>query len=501
MKRDLKDKSYNQVMNEWAAQKEFLKRSQSSMFLPGHGGSSILTWLARLAVLVILPLAVYGVLLRKHLRSESFGKELESQIALWLDSPKLKTKSVAMDLDGELRIQEISGDGGPKAPFARLKAEKITTSTRFKSLFGKAWHLRNISAFALTTHLRSGAASSIPVIPPKKTAQLSTATTPLLSAGLGVSPDFRQLSFDRFSTGNLNLTWGTGPATAGHLTHSVIIAQRSANGFDVLARGGDFGQGWLDGLRIGESTLSIANDRAVISKADFSIPSGGTGTFTGSVSFGEYPEIAAEASLTAVSLSAFLPKPLADSLPVICDGSVTLSGSTNRVEGITAKANLTAKSGVLQSLPILHALEIITGEQRFAQPAVTGGTVRFSSGGSSTTGGYEIDTTGTVIECGSTLRVKVNAKYERILQTPAFQDMRNNQPPPEPKIIISHSGRISIGVSPEAAATMRPSVRDTHFAVGEAGMFWLDIPISGDGPDFTKLAASTLLELHNVRDR
>jgi hypothetical protein len=48
---------------------------------------------------------------------------------------------------------------------------------------------------------------------------------------------------------------------------------------------------------------------------------------------------------------------------------------------------------------------------------------------------------------------------------------------------------------------MRPSVRDTHFAVGEAGMFWLDIPISGDGPDFTKLASSTLLELHNVRDR
>jgi hypothetical protein len=493
MKRDLKDKSYNQVMNEWAAQKDFLKRSRSSIFLPGggaHGMDAVRGWLVRIVGFLILPLAAYALLLRSHLGGDAFNKEMEEQTAAWLESPKVETTGASLDLSGELRIKEIAGPGGSSAPFSEIKAEKLTASLGPGGFFRSHWKFPSLSAFSLTAQLRSGMSGS-------SAGALKTAAhsgeSMVYTAGFGVSPDYRHISFDRFSTGSLNLAWGTHPATTGHLTGAVAFAQRAAKGWDITARSGQFGLGWLDGVKLANASLQIADGRASLQKAEIAPPSGGSGTIEGSVSFGEFPDIAATVTLSEVRIDDFLPKPFADFGEAICSGTVTFKGSTNRAEGIQSTAELKPLSGALQGLPIFRALEVVTGGQPLLQPRITGGQIRFQSGGTGENNGYFLDTKGTELICGPALKVVINARHERSL---APADLEN--PTAERPVITVNSGLLLVGLSPATAASLKPSVRQTFFAREADGMVWTEIPFSGNGSDLTRQAAEAIMAAHHA---
>jgi hypothetical protein len=495
MKRDPKDKSYNQVMNEWAAQQDFLKRSRSSIFLPGggaHGMDAVRGWLLRILGFLVLPLAAYTLLLRSHLGGESFNKEMEEQVGAWLASPQVETSGASIDLSGELRIKEVAGPGGPSAPFSEIKAEKLTASLGPAGFFRQKWKFPSLSAFSLTAQLRSGGASK-PAGPPKSASVGDGAA--LMTAGFGVSPDYRYLSFDRFSTGSLNLNWGTNPATAGHLTGAVAFAQRTAQGWDITARSGMFGLGWLDGLKIANASLQMADGRAILQKAELTPPSGGSGTLEGSISFGEIPDIAATATLTEIRIDDFLPKPFADFGEAVCTGTVTFKGSTNRSEGIMTTAELTPLSGALHALPIFRALELATGGLPLLQPRITGGQIRFRSGGTGENNGYFLDTKGTELICGPALKVIINARHERALAPANLDDPTADRP-----VLTVNSGSVLIGLSTSTAASLTPKVRETFFAREADGMVWTEIPISGNGSDLTRKAAEAITAAHNAED-
>jgi len=495
MKRDLKDKSYNQVMNEWAAQQDFLKRSRNSIFLPGggaHGMDAVRGWLLRILGFLILPLAAYTLLLRSHLGGESFNKEMEEQVAAWLESPKVETSGATVDLSGELRIKEVAGPGGPSAPFSEIKAEKLTGSLGTAGFFRRKWTFPSLSAFSLTAQLRSGGVSKT-AGPPKSDSVADGAA--LMTAGFGVSPDYRYLSFDRFSTGNLNLQWGTNPATAGHLTGGVVFAQRTAQGWDCTARSGMFGLGWLDGLKIANASLQMADGRAILQKAELTPPSGGSGVLAGSISFGEFPEIAATTTLTEIRIDDFLPAPFADFGDAVCSGTVTFKGSTNRSEGIVATAELTPLSGALHGLPIFRALELATGGLPLLQPRITGGQIRFRSGGTGENNGYFLDTTGTELMCGPALKVIIKARHERALAPANLDD-----PTAERPVITVNSGSLLVGLSQSTAASLAPKVRETFFAREADGMVWTEIPFSGNGSDLTRKAAEAITAAHNAEE-
>ena len=493
MKKDLRGKSYNEVMNEWAAQKSFLARAGGGLFSAGPG-RRVLGWLIRVFCFIVIPLLGYGFLLRLHLRSEGFSKEVEGQMARWLESPGLRTRGASMDLDGEFRAAEVSGAGGPDAVFQQIRVNALSGHLPVAGFFRKDWHFRQLSAFSLAAVLRSGGMGSVPPPSEKKTA--AAAHPAILTAGWGVNPDFSQLTFDRFATMRLSLVWGGSPASAGHLDECSINASRSGDGWDVALWRGTFGQGWLDGLGLENAKLRIAPDRAVIDKAELTLPRGGTGTLTGAIVFGERPDITASVALKDAALPAFLPAPFSDHTPVRCDGTVEFSGSTNRVEGVTARAELALRSGTIQGLPVLRALEIVSGEQRFAQPEVTGGVIRFTAGGSAETGGYVIDCTDTTVECGAILRLKLRGRHERQLLRADPAD------PNSPlQLVVGNAGTLAIGITPEMAARLRPAVRETFFAKEDAGMLWLEVPFQGDGTALTRQTADLMIAVHDGRNR
>ena len=493
MKKDLRGKSYNEVMNEWAAQRSFLARAGGGLFSAGPG-RRILGWVIRVLCFVVIPLLAYVFLLRLHLRSEGFGKEVESQVANWLESPALRTRGASMDLDGEFRAAEITGTGGPDAVFQQIRINALSGQLPLGGFFRKDWHFRQLSAFSLSAVLRSGGMGSAPPPSEKKTA---AATHPaVLTAGWGVTPDFSRLTFDRFATMRLSLAWGGSPATAGHLDECAVTATRSGDGWDVALWHGTFGQGWLDGLVLEKAQLRIATDRADIQQANLTLPRGGTGTLKGAIVFGERPDITASVALKDAALPAFLPAPFSDHTPVRCDGIVEFSGSTNRVEGVTARAELALRSGTIQGLPVLRALEIVSGEQRFAQPEVTGGVIRFTAGGSAETGGYMIDCTDSMVECGPLLRLKVRGRHERQL---VRADPSDPASPLQPA--VANTGSLAIGITPEMAARLRPAVRETFFGKEDGGMLWLEVPFQGDGTALTRQTADLMIAIHDGRNR
>ena len=72
-------KSYSEVMNEWAAQREFMGGNRSRLLHPpydAHPVRKVLGYLGRLLVVIVIPLAVYLVLLGSYGKSKEFNKTM-----------------------------------------------------------------------------------------------------------------------------------------------------------------------------------------------------------------------------------------------------------------------------------------------------------------------------------------------------------------------------------------------------------------------------------------
>lgn len=81
MNRNLKGKSYNEVMNEWAAQKHFLKRAAGKL-TPGagaSGGARIGGWVLRIVIAVTVLCLFYMGVLRLHGKSGEFTSQLAAE--------------------------------------------------------------------------------------------------------------------------------------------------------------------------------------------------------------------------------------------------------------------------------------------------------------------------------------------------------------------------------------------------------------------------------------
>ncbi|HEX2746901.1 MAG TPA: hypothetical protein VHM91_02795 [Verrucomicrobiales bacterium] len=483
-----KGKSYNEVMNEWAAQRSFLQRAGSGLLRPGFGVTGyarVWGWVWRFFLLVTIPLGVYAIILKLYGMSGEFTGQLSSQIKSRYGADHATFARTRWNVNGSFYSDGLKLRGAAGSFFHEMNFESLSTSIPLSEVFKADWHLKSVDTVKGTVSLRSGGAGKVAV---------REGVTQLLTAGWGIKPDFSKLVVDRYKADKLTLTWGGTPATSGGFADSATTLTRNEAGWELLALGGTFYQGWFDDVRLLGAKVQIGSGRAVIEKAEFLIPGGGAGSLTGSITLGEDPELDAVARLENTPFQQFLPEFFRPYVTAVCNGTIKLSGSTNRTTGILMDTNLTIQSGTVSGVPLFRALELATGETHVAQPAISGGRVHFTSQGTQENGGLLVEANDVQIDCGTTLKIALTIRHERkqVQASNAREAAHVGD-----SLSLTTTGTLRIGLPPETLAKLKPSIRQEFFTREDQGMHWMEAPYRMEDGEFTKDTADRIIALHN----
>jgi hypothetical protein len=394
-----------------------------------------------------------------------------------------------------LKIRGASGNC-----FHDLKAENLSTWVSMPQVFKDEWHLKTVDAVNAVISLRPGIS--------KKTVASGEMDTPLLTAGWGIKPDFSKLTIDRYKSDNLTLTWGGTPSTSGDLIGSAAALTRTTAGWQLIVIGGIFHQGWFDQIRLAGAKVQIDSDRAVIERGEFTVPGGGRGILTGSVTLGEVPEVDATINLENAPFHPFLPEFFRPYVKAVCKGTVKLSGSTNRSTGILMDSNFTVQSGTISSVPVFRALELASGEIHVSQPEITGGHIHFTSQGTQETGGFLLEANDVALDCGTTLKIAMTIRHERkqTLAANAREAVDASKAADAAKaagvktgdnVSLTTTGTLRIGLPPETIAKLKASIRQEFFTREDQGLHWMEVPYRMEDGEFTKETADRIIALHN----
>jgi|GEM_PF-6429943 len=484
-----KDKTYTQVMNEWAAQRSFIRRTSTGLLCPAYGVTGMARvwgWIWRLCLMLTVPVVLYLWMLRTHGQSADFTTLLASETKRYLGADTVTFQRARWDLNGELRAEHISIKGAPENIFTSVAISNLSTTIPMPDAFRSEWHLKSVDAVQSSIELRAGS-SARPV------AAASTLETSVLAAGWGLNPDGSKLTVDRYQCDKLTLRWGSSPSTKGELVDSAARLTRTAEGWEFLTAGGIFQQCWLDRLRITDARILIGSDKAVIEKGDFMVPGGGSGSFTGTITFGESPEIKGAMKLENIQFHPFLPDFFHPLVNAVCHGSITVTGSTNRSTGIIMDTNLTVQSGTLRGIPVFRALELTTGETSLAQPEISGGRIHFISQGSQESGGVHIEADDVFLDCGTRMKIGLTMRHERkqVMASTIRAATTTGD-----SVAVTTSGVLRIGLPPETIAKFKPSIRQEFITREDQGYHWMDVPYRMEEGEFTKEAADRMIALH-----
>ena len=501
MNRNTKGKSYNEVMNEWAAQKHFLKRAANGLMRPGSGvtgGARIRGWFWRVFIFTSVPLLLYIGFLRSHTKSGEFTTQLAAEAKKFLGAENVTSRAARWDLNGELRVSNLEVVGKPQNMFSKLKVQNLSTVIPVPRVFRAAWELDRVEATACEMELRPGSLA--------KQASLAAVSQDLLSAGYGISPDFSKLVVNSYSCGDLKLLWGSAPSTSGEIksikdSPVKTTLTRTDGGWNLALAGGTFRQCWLSDLRITRAEAQIRADRVDISRGDFTVAGGGSGTLTGSFTLGAQPEVNIQTKLENTSLHPYISEYFAKYIKATGHGTVKISGSTNRTNGLLLDSSLKILSGKLTGIPVLHALELATNETGISAPDITGGEAHITSQGTQDAGGLVIEADSIKLDCGTRLKLDISVRYERKQEAPkdltAAKLAAENKAPAN-KIATSTKGTVRIGLPPATADRLKPAIRQQFIPREDQGLQWLDIPfiLDADTGEFTKDAAEKITALH-----
>jgi hypothetical protein len=492
MNRNLKGKSYNEVMNEWAAQKHFLKRAASGLMRPAGevtGGARIRGWIWRVVLFITIPSLFYMGFLRIHGKSGEFTTQIAAETKKFLDAEKVDFRRIRWDLNGEFRVERIEATGKPQNIFTKLEVSNLTTVIPIPRVFRSAWELDQVHATKVIMELRSGSMGK----------PVANNTVPaLLIGGYGLSPDFSKLTIGSYHTDALTLSWGNTPSTAGAIKASKAGFTRADGGWNLALAGGTFRQGWLDGLRVNRAAAHISADRVDISEGDFTVAGGGSGSFTGGFTLGDQPEVNATVKLENIPLHQFTSEYFAGFVKATGNGTVKISGSPIRTNGLLLDATFKIQSGKLTAIPLLRALEMATGESGISAPDITGGDAHIVSHGTQDAGGLLVEADTISLDCGTRLKLGISVRHER--KQVLITDLDAAKQSSGDTVALSTKGTIRIGLPPATAGRLKASIRQQFITREEHGLQWMDIPFSLDKGEFTREAADKITALHFAQD-
>jgi hypothetical protein len=518
-----REKSYNQLMNEWAAQRTFVRRMRSRIFHPPYDASivgKILGYLWRLVVVVVAGLAVNLYLLSHHIGSEGFRRQMADEAAKYLHGTNVKVGQTSMPLTsfGKLNWSQVSAEGTPESFFRRMEAFDISWNLGL-GVLKKNWEMDELYAQSVRIQLRSGSSGAASesekgdkaapedsriVVPEFKTGRVNPPAR-MLTAGWGVNPDFSSLKIRAFRTPNCTLIWGFSPTNTGAVIDSNARVEKSGDGaWNLTLTGGKFTQNWLRNLEVEGISASITPDLITLSRAQFTHPGGGRLAMDGKVSLGDSPEFDIRVAMADVPLTQLIPAPFNRYVTGLCKAEGVMNGTTNHASGVTMKlrCELTgtgiqvvevrgkptpeeqarAAKGLLHHFPVLSALYHASADDRLGQIPLTKGTFEL------TTGGGKAHITNILLQSENLATVQGEIMCE---EAPKTSPDAGGSP------MYKASGTLYLGLIPEIVGKMAANIQSEAFKIDQSGMRWMLIRFQDeDGHQFIKAVADAITSLH-----
>lgn len=493
-------RTYSEAMSDWAAanhaERDFLSRSKRSLLQPdplSSVGGRIFGYFWRLAVLLVVLAGAWYLLLRGHLRGESFSRKIAEVVAadLHASSAELGSLTWRGDIAGARVFTAVGGDA---SFFRALQAERIEFPLPLKTLFSEHWSLRRLKIDELRAELRSGGLGAPEVqlsaeekqeLPPGlqglPSTEIQTELDPvkaheqqqkdkraldlrLMKDGFELFPQVRGISFEEVLVATSHLTWGLSEATRGSLQGASVRARPTPSGaWEMLVEGGKWQQNWLREVGIRRLLAAYTGEALEFQDAELQVGDGGA-RLTGQISIEQNPRVALELSAMQMPLHAFLEEPLAGWMNAWVSGPIRLGGSLNLASGVETDAEVKVDRAALRRVPILSTLGAVTARSRFRDLEFDGGTLRFkTAGGRLEVTSFELSSKGEILLRGS-------FEVERGL----------------------FSGNCDLGIPPDHAARIPETVRQQFFRPGERGLLWMSIPLEGPASNLTSELANQL---------
>lgn len=513
MKPEVKDETYNDLMNRWAAQQSFLTRLRLRLMRPNPKSPVALRFLGyvvRVVALVAILWGIYYAILKQHLKSNGFAEQIAAGAAAPLHAEDVKIRPFSWK--GTRGVtKELRAKGAAGAFYSELVARGVVIEVPASQFLNAEWSVESVDVAAAEVLLRSGrAAADVPApeavnpddIDLPETLDLKALETegaplnfdlfdddpapasedplgamtradglPVLAAGMGVSPDLAKLRFKSLIVRDGNLAWGYAATTRGILRHSEITLTPPAapgGSWKVRANGGTLRQNWLSDLNVGHIEAEVGDSAITIKSGEVVIGEAGRCALTGSIQISGGTPVDLRLAGSGIALKDLAPNAIEPFIAGEADVAMTFSGDLNSRKGLAVAAKITPLEGAtLRGLPILNVLASTLVEPRFRLVPLTGGEIAF------TTGEGKWETTALNLESKGVCQIVAELKGTRL----GF-----------------YEGTLRIGIPPEKLASLEPGFRAEHFAAGEGGLEWLDVPLNARDPNPTEGAARALGE-------
>lgn len=277
----------------------------------------VLRLVARLLVFLLVATGVAWFFLIKQVGSSSFSNEVSSVLKEKLRVEEIQLQGLTRD-HGEFYVSRMAMSGGEETFFTVMEARNLKCQMGLLDGFRKEWSPGIISISRLDIGLRAGADSP--------EAAKSMADVLFQASG--------KMKLSTISVNDASLRWGYSERTRGSILGSKMQAQKTADGWKLKFRGGNFTQNWLKRLEIVELDVAVSKQGVVFEKALFKKNTGFVTLTDIRVKAGERPEVSGMMNLRKIDISSLVPPAVRNFVEGTVSGEFKVFGSTNSTEGV-----------------------------------------------------------------------------------------------------------------------------------------------------------------------
>jgi hypothetical protein len=312
--------NFHERLSQWVSSQGFwfqLRYSFSGGGMKGAVTFHVLRLVARLLIFLLVATGVVWFFLIKQVGSSSFSNQVSSVIKGKLRAEEIQLQGLTRD-HGEFYVSRLAMSGGEETFFTVMEARNVKCQMGLLDGFRKEWNPGIITISKLDIGLRAGADSP--------EAAKSMADVLFQAAG--------KMKLNTISVNDASLRWGYSERTRGSILGSKMQAQKTADGWKLKFKGGNFTQNWLKRLEIVELDVAIGRQGVVFEKALFKKNLGFVTLINTKVKAGERPEISGTMNVRKIDVSSLVPPGLRSFVEGTVSGEFKVFGSTNSTEGV-----------------------------------------------------------------------------------------------------------------------------------------------------------------------
>ena len=509
-----------------ADQRYLINRMRNRIFhppfeSPWYGKVFGYAWRVGLALLIVGVIS-YG-LLKKKLGSRGYRGVLAEEISTRYRATNVFCgKAYSPMLSRSCVLSSLTAEGADGSFFKKLSAKNLQFDLGFQFI-RTDWTIDLLSIGELNIDLRTGGVAPVmatpeehlepkvdpadrAVIPEFKTGGSDKKPGTMLTAGLGIRPDFNELKIKAYEATNFSLTWGFSTTTEGGLRKCEFASlYPAADGWKLLARGGNFQQNWLKGFRLEDMEVLLGHDEVRVVSANLNMGPNTSASLQGTVAMGPMPAMNLDFDIKGFDLRNATPEPLKKYFFATGDLRGKATGTLNHVKGLQTQIHVdlrppnedshglrpTGGKPTFRDKPVLayltnqvaviFALYVASGEEALAQTPLTGGSFDLSTGDS------QLTLSNIDLQSADLMRITGSLSARELLVESAIKRQVGQEEKSIPTMKYLCDADLRIGVNPSTVAAMPSLFQEKYFEAESEGYRWMNVKMEkADLAEFTK---------------